>query len=148
MNALFKRSGVTGAAMTFVAVFGIAACAPASVPIKSDASSSPAHTAECNTVGGTLGGAVIGGATGSLFGSGSGRLAASIGGALIGGALGSRRDAQARANCIAENESARDRDVQRQLEFERQRQLQEEQVRREIEEQRLFEEWQRERNRG
>ena len=136
MNALFKRSGITGAAMTFVAVFGI---------IMADSSSSPAQTAECNSVGGTLGGAVIGGATGSLFGSGRGRRASSIGGALVGGALGSRRDAQARANCIAENERARDRDMQRQLEFERQRQLQEEEVRREIEERRLFEEWQRER---
>jgi hypothetical protein len=35
--------------------------------------------------------------------------------------------------------------MQRQLDFERQRALQAEQTRREIEEQRLFEEWQRER---
>jgi hypothetical protein len=36
--------------------------------------------------------------------------------------------------------------MQRQLDFERQRALQEEEVRRQIEEQRLFEEWRRERN--
>ncbi len=137
MNALLKRSGVSSAAITVVAVLGI---------IITDASSSPAlAVGDCNSVGGTVGGAVIGGATGSLFGSGRGRRASSIGGALVGGAMGSRRDQQSRQRCLAECDATRDRDMQRQLDFERQRQLQEEQVRREIEEQRLFEEWQRER---
>lgn len=109
------------------------------------ASTTPVSAQECDKVGGTLGGAVIGGATGSLIGRGKGRTAAAIGGAVIGGALGSKRDEQAKARCLEEQEAAKDRDMQRQLDYERQRMLQEEQVRKEIEEQRLYEEWKRER---
>ncbi len=42
-------------------------------------------------------------------------------------------------------QAEKDRDMQRRLDYDRQRMLQEEQVRKEIEEQRLFEEWQRQR---
>ena len=45
--------------------------------------------------------------------------------------------------CLQERETAKDRDMQRQLDYDRQRLLQEEQVRKEIEEQRLYEEWKR-----
>ena len=106
---------------------------------------SPAFAQECDKVGGKVGGAVVGGATGSMFGRNKGRTAATIGGAVVGGALGSKKDEQARARCLEEREAAKDRDMQRQLDYDRQRMLQEEQVRKEIEEQRLYEEWKRER---
>ena len=82
---------------------------------------------------------------GSLFGRGRGRRGAALGGALIGGALGSRRDQQAKARCLDEREAEKDRDMQRRLDYDRQRLLQEEKVRKEIEEQQLFEEWKKER---
>ncbi len=80
-----------------------------------------------------------------MFGKGKGRKGAVIGGAVLGGALGSRRDRRAKARCLEEREVEKDRDMRRQLDYDRQRLLQEEQVRKEIEEQRLFEEWQRQR---
>ncbi len=80
-----------------------------------------------------------------MFGKGKGRTGATIGGALLGGAMGSRRDQQAKARCLQEREAEKDRDMRRQLDYERQRLLQEEQVRKEIEEQRLYEEWKKER---
>ncbi len=80
-----------------------------------------------------------------MFGKKKGRTGATIGGALIGGALGARRDRQERARCLQEREATRDRDMQRQLDYDRQRLLQQEQVRMEIEEQRLYEEWKRNR---
>ncbi len=101
----------------------------------------PALAQSCDKVGGRLGGAVIGGATGSMFGKKKGRTGATIGGALIGGALGARRDRRERARCLEEREATKDRDMQRQLDYDRQRLLQQEQVRKEIEEQRLYEEW-------
>ena len=105
----------------------------------------PALAQACDQVGGKLGGAVIGGATGTMFGKGRGRTAATIGGALLGGALGAKRDRREKARCLEEREAAKDRDLRRQLDSDRQRLLQEEQVRKEIEEQRLYEEWKRER---
>ncbi len=80
-----------------------------------------------------------------MFGKGKGRRGAALGGALIGGAMGARRDRQAKAHCLQEREAEKDRDVQRQLAYDRQSLLQEEKVRKEIEERRLFEEWQRSR---
>ncbi len=101
----------------------------------------PALAQSCDKAGGKLGGAVIGGATGSMLGKNKGRKAAIIGGALIGGALGAKRDQRAKARCLEEREAEKDRDMRRQLDYDRQRLLQEEQVRKEIEEQRLYEEW-------
>ncbi len=49
---------------------------------------------------------------------------------------------------VDERRAEKDRDMQRQLDYDRQRLLQEDQVRKEIEEQRLYEEWQRERLRS
>ena len=80
-----------------------------------------------------------------MFGKGKGRKGAIIGGALIGGALGAKRDQRAKARCLEEREAAKDRDMQRQLDYDRQRLLQQEQVRKEIEEQRLYDEWKKER---
>ncbi len=73
----------------------------------------PALAQACDKVGGRLGGAVIGGATGSMFGKGKGRKGATIGGALVGGALGARRDRRERARCLEERETTKDRDMQR-----------------------------------
>ncbi len=124
---------------------GLVACILLAGILISGGTVKPALAQACDQVGGRLGGAVIGGATGSLFGRKKGRTGATIGGAVIGGALGARRDQRAKARCLEEREAARDRDMQRQLDYNRQSLLQEEQVRKEIEEQRLYDEWKRER---
>ncbi len=132
MNELLNRSRL------FV---GVAACILLVGIFMSAAAVRPALAQACDNVGGKIGGAVIGGAGGSLFGKGRGRRGAALGGALIGGVLGARRDQQAKARCLEEREAEKNRDMQRRLDYERQRLLQEEKVRKEIEEQRLFEEW-------
>ena len=124
---------------------GLAACILLAGILISGTAVEPALAQSCDKAGGKVGGAVVGGATGSLFGKGSGRTAAIIGGALVGGAMGSKRDQRAKAQCLEEQEAQKDRDMQRALDYERQRMLQEEQVRKEIEEQRLYEEWKKER---
>jgi hypothetical protein len=94
---------------------------------------------------GTIGGAAAGaGASRAIFGnSTSGMLI----GAAAGGLAGNMTlDRQAENRRIQEVEASRDASARRQLDFERQRALQDEEVRREIEERRLFEQWQRERN--
>jgi hypothetical protein len=106
----------------------------------------------CETTGGTapagvgtLGGAAAGaGASRAIFGnSTSGMLI----GAAAGGLAGNMTlDRQAENRRMQEVEASRDASARRQLDFERQRALQDEEVRREIEERRLFEQWQRERN--
>ncbi|EWY36925.1 hypothetical protein N825_22705 [Skermanella stibiiresistens SB22] len=94
---------------------------------------------------GTVGGAAAGaGASRAIFGnSTSGMLI----GAAAGGLAGNMTlDRQAENRRIQEVEASRDASARRQLDFERQRALQDEEVRREIEERRLFDQWQRERN--
>ncbi len=136
MNKLLNRSQICS---------GLVACIlPAGILISGGAVK-PALAQACDKGGGRLGGAVIGGATGSMFGRGKGRTGAVIGGALLGGALGARRDRRAKARCLEEREADKDRDMQRQLDYDRQRLLQEDQVRKEIEEQRLYEEWKKKR---
>jgi hypothetical protein len=77
------------------------------------------------------------------------QTASILGAAALGGLLGDRYIDQPRQQqAAAQREATADRDAQRQLDFERQSQLQAEQTRREIEEQRLFEQWQRERAAG
>ena len=68
-----------------------------------------------------------------------------LGGAVIGGAMGARRDRKRKARCLEERRVEQDRNMQRQLDYDRQRLLQQEQVRKEIEEQRLYDEWKKER---
>ncbi len=136
MSKLSIRSRICG---------GLAACILLAGILISGGAVKPALAQSCDKVGGRIGGAVIGGATGSMFGKKKGRTGATIGGALVGGALGARRDRQAKAHCLQEREAAKDRDMQRQLDYDRQRLLQEEQVRKEIEEQRLYEEWKKQR---
>lgn len=93
---------------------------------------------------GTAGGAAIGAGAGRLiFGnSTTGMLI----GAGVGGLAGNMTlDRSAEERRRQEQEATADAQMRRQLELERQRALQEEEVRRQIEEQRLFDEWRRER---
>ncbi len=136
MNELLNRSIICSGLVACILLAGI---------LISGGAVKPALAQACDKVGGKVGGAVIGGAAGSMFGKKKGRKAATIGGALIGGALGARRDRQERARCLQEREATKDRDMRRQLDYDRQRLLQQEQVRMEIEEQRLYEEWKKQR---
>ncbi len=136
MSELLNRSQICS---------GIVACIVLAGILISGGAVKPALAQACEKAGGRLGGAVLGGATGSMFGKKKGRTAAIIGGALVGGALGRRRDERAKARCLQEREAEKDRDMQRQLQYDRQRTLQQEQVRNEIEEQRLYEEWKKKR---
>ncbi len=136
MSKLSNRSSICGGLVACILLAGI---------VTSGAAVKPALAQSCDKAGGRLGGAVIGGATGSMFGKNKGRTGATIGGALVGGALGARRDRREKSRCLQEQEATKDRDMQRQLDYDRQRMLQEEQVRKEIEEQRLYEEWKKER---
>ncbi len=136
MNERLNRSRICGGLAAGILLAGI---------LISAGSVNPALAQACDKTGGRIGGAVMGGAAGSMFGKGKGRRGAVLGGALIGGAMGARRDQQAKARCLQEREAEKDRDLQRQLAYDRQRLLQEEKVRNEIEERRLFEEWQRSR---
>lgn len=91
---------------------------------------------------GTVGGAAIGAGAGRLlFGnSTTGMLI----GAGVGGLAGNMTvDRQAEENAAAQRQAEQDAAMQRQLDFERQQALQAEETRRQIEEQRLFEEWRR-----
>ena len=136
MSELLNRSQICSGLVACILLAGI---------LISGGAVKPALAQACDKVGGRLGGAVIGGATGSMFGKKKGRTGATIGGALIGGALGARRDRRERARCLQEREATKDRDMRRQLDYDRQRMLQQEQVRKEIEEQRLYEEWRKQR---
>lgn len=105
----------------------------------------------CETGGGTAP-AGVGTVAGAAAGAGAGRLlfGNSTTGMLIGGAVGGLAgnmalDRQAEARRQQERAAAQDAAMQRQLDFERQRALQAAEVQREIEERRLFEQWQRER---
>ncbi len=136
MNKLLNRSQICS---------GLVACLLLAGILISGGAVKPALAQACDKAGGRLGGAVIGGATGSMSGRGKGRTGAVIGGAVIGGALGARRDRRAKARCLEERNAEKDRDMQRQLDYDRQRLLQQEQVHKEIEEQRLYEEWRKQR---
>ena len=107
--------------------------------------------AGCETGGGTSS-AGVGTVAGAAAGAGAGRLlfGNNTTGMLIGGAVGGLAgnmtvDRQAETRRQQEAEAAQDTAMRRQLDFERQRALQEDEVQREIEERRLFEQWQRER---
>ncbi len=136
MNKFLNRSQICSGLVACILLAGIMISAGAVKPALAQA---------CDKAGGKIGGAVIGGAAGSMFGHGKGQIGAVLVGSLIGGVMGSIRDQRAKARCLEEREASNDRDMQRRLDYDRQRQLQEEQVRKEIEEQRLFEEWQRQR---
>ncbi len=136
MSKLLNRSQICSGLVACILLAGI---------LISGGAVKPALAQACDKAGGKLGGAVVGGAAGSMFGRGKGRKGAIIGGAVLGGVLGARRDRRAKARCLEERESEKDRDMQRQLDYDRQRLLQEDQVRKEIEEKRLYEEWKKQR---
>lgn len=95
---------------------------------------------------GTVGGAALGAGAGrAIFGNNTSAML--IGGA-VGGMVGNATvDRQAEERRVQQTEASRDRAMQRQLDFERQRALQQAEVERQIEEQRLFDEWRREQGR-
>ena len=91
---------------------------------------------------GTVGGAALGAGVGrAAFGNNTGAML--IGGAVGGLAGNATIDRQAQQRQQQQVEGSRDAAMQRQLDFERQRALQQADVERQIEEQRLFNEWQR-----
>jgi hypothetical protein len=106
-------------------------------------------TAGCETGGGGGGaGMGVGTAAGAALGAGTGRaiFGNSTSAMLIGGAVGGLAgnmtvDRQAQERQLQQTEASRDLAMQRQLDFERQRTLQQAQVQRQIEEDRLFAEW-------
>jgi hypothetical protein len=107
--------------------------------------------AGCENTGGTASPG-IGTVAGAAAGAGAGRalFGNNTTGMLIGGAVGGLAgnmtlDRQAQTRQQQEAAAAQDAAMQRQLDFERQRALQAAEVEREIEERRLFEQWQRER---
>jgi hypothetical protein len=108
--------------------------------------------AGCETTGGGTASPGVGTVGGAAAGAGAGRLlfGNSTTGMLIGGAAGGLAgnmmlDRQTEQRRQQEAVRARQTQNQLQLDFERQRALQAEQTRIEIEEQRLFQQWQRER---
>ncbi len=115
MSKLSNRSQICGGLVACILLAGI---------LISGGAVKPALAQACDNVGGKVGGAVVGGALGSMFGKKKGKTGATIGGALIGGALGARRDRQAKARCLEERKVEKDRDMQRQLDYDRQRLLQ------------------------
>lgn len=105
-------------------------------------------TAGCESGGGGGAGMGVGTAAGAALGAGTGRaiFGNSTSAMLIGGAVGGLAgnmtvDRQAQERQLQQTEASRDLAMQRQLDFERQRTLQQAQVQRQIEEDRLFAEW-------
>jgi hypothetical protein len=105
-------------------------------------------TAGCETGSGGGAGMGVGTAAGAALGAGTGRaiFGNSTSAMLIGGAVGGLAgnmtvDRQAQERQLQQTEASRDLAMQRQLDFERQRTLQQAQVQRQIEEDRLFAEW-------
>ena len=101
--------------------------------------------AACETGGagvGTVGGAALGAGAGrAIFGNSTSAM-------LIGGAVGGMAgnltvDRQAQERQFQQNQAAQDMAMQRELDFERQRALQQAQVQRQIEEEQLFADWRR-----
>lgn len=98
---------------------------------------------------GTAAGAVSGAALGRAVAGRNNNLVAILGGAALGGLAGNVfLDKPSGARRTAEAEAASDREQQRRLDYERQSELQREETRRQIEEQRLFEDWKAQRATG
>ncbi len=81
MNELLNRSRLCGRLVVCVVLAGI---------LISAGTVKPALAQACDKVGGKIGGAVIGGGAGSMFGKGRGRRGAALGGALWHNGLESR----------------------------------------------------------
>lgn len=90
------------------------------------------------TIAGVLGGAAIG----STIGGGKTSTAAMLGGAALGGILGNQLiDKPAARRRAQRREAEKGMEFQRRLDYERQSQIQNYEVSRELEERRLFEQW-------
>lgn len=129
MRSILSNRRTAIALVAGIAMFGLAACETGS------------------------GGPGVGTAGGAALGAGAGRLifGNSTTGMLIGAGVGGLAgnmaiDRPAEERRREQQQLDADRAAQRQLDFERQRMLQEEETRREIEEQRLFNEWMLQRN--
>ncbi len=93
---------------------------------------------EGNVPIGTIGGALGGAAVGSLIGGGVTPVACALGGAALGGILGNQVvDAPSQRK-------AQDEKFQRQLDYERQSQIQHAQIQKQLHEQDLFNQWKKE----
>lgn len=125
-----------------VALLGLAACT-------GDAGSGIANS---GFGGGALAGAAGAGTLAGVAARNSSPLvqtAAILGSAAVGGFLGDRFVDQPREQTRQQNVAAQqDADMQRNLDYQRQNALQAEQTRKQIEEQRLFEEWKQQRGAG
>jgi hypothetical protein len=98
---------------------------------------------------GTAAGAVGGAALGRWVAGGNNNMAAILGGAALGGLAGNVfADKPSNVRKQQEAEVARSAEQQRQLDYERQSQLQKEEVNKQIEDQRLFDEWKAQRGGG
>jgi Na+/glutamate symporter len=127
---IMTRAKLAAALLVGSAVLTLAGCA-------TDGTGS----AGVGTVAGAAGGAGVGRA---LFGnSTTGMLVGAAAGGIAGNMALDRPAEQRRQQ---EAEASQDAAMRRQLDFERQRALQADEVQREIEERRLFDQWQRERN--
>lgn len=96
---------------------------------------------------GTAGGAGAGALLGRAIAGGNNNTLAILGGALLGGVAGNVfvDNPRQRSQAVA-GEAAQDREMQRRLDYERQSQIQEEETRKQIQEQQLFEQWKSERS--
>lgn len=95
---------------------------------------------------GTVGGAALGAGAGrAIFGNSTSAML--IGGAVGGMAGNMTVDRQNQDRQFQQQQASQDMAMQRQLDFERQRALQQADVERQIEEQRLFDDWRRQQGR-
>ncbi len=125
-----------------------AAALAAAVLLTAALSACTSASGEGSTVDtGTIGGAAAGGLAGALVSKNPwviGGLA--VAGGIAGNELIDKpRAEEKRKRAASQRQAEAERERQRQLEYERQSQLQREEVRQQIEEQRLYEEWKRER---
>lgn len=141
-----SRPAATSAlALALAAGLGLAGCAGGG----SGGGGTPGYGGLGSPNVGTAAGAVSGAALGRAVAGRNNNLVAILGGAALGGLAGNvfldKPSGQRRA---AEAEAAADREQQRRLDYERQSEIQREETRKQIEDQRLFEEWKTQRAAG
>ena len=130
----WRRYRSTGLALALVAGLGLAGCAD----------SGDEGQFGLGTYGGAAGGALLGGAL-AHSGSPFVMAAAMVGGAVLGGMAGDKFiDAPRQQRASAAQEEEADRATQRQLAYEKQSQIQEATVAKQLKEQQLFEQWKQE----
>ena len=139
-----RRPGVATLALVLAGGLGLAGCAAGQ-----GGGGTPGYGGLGSPNVGTAAGAVSGAALGRAVAGRNNNLVAILGGAALGGLAGNVfLDKPSGARRAAEAEAASDREQQRRLDYERQSELQREETRRQIEEQRLFEEWKSQRAAG